>query len=284
MGLCAFSSSWLGSSHFHQSGWISSRPCYATGNARGCIAIVTVSLVKSVPGFADRRNNSMEPTLKIVDDDIHAYMFDAYDISMIAFRSNFEIVYEPSQTLSIHQVGQRFKYRYLVNGSFFEWSGEHAGWLSISGNNLMRLKRDRQLTHVAILNTITGEMVFQSAELWEPSMSDKANIEFQTGPLVIQANVLDMSSIRQSINGLRSHQRTLLAYTEEDRMKFFITVRKPERLDKLGEYLLKVSPFDGKTLSVINLDGGPSVALETQAHPEMNHNGNVVLPILFALR
>jgi hypothetical protein len=82
-----------------------------------------------------------------VDDDVHAYMFDAYDISIIAFRGNFEIVYEPSQTLSIHEVGQSFKYRYLVNGSFFEWSGKHAGWLSISGNNLMRLKPDRQLTH-----------------------------------------------------------------------------------------------------------------------------------------
>ncbi len=235
-------------------------------------------------GFADSKSNSMKPTLKINDDDIHAYTFDAYDISIIAFRSNFEIVYEPSQRLSIHEVGQSFKYRYLVNGSFFEWSGEHAGWLSISGNNLMRLKHDRQLTHIAILNTTTGEMVFKSAELWEPSMSDKANTEFQTGPLVIQANVLDMPSIRQSINGLRSHQRTLLAYTEEDMMKFFITVRMPERLDKLGEYLLKLSIFEGRTLSAINLDGGPSVALDTQAHPEMNHNGDAVLPILFALR
>ena len=114
-------------------------------------------------------------------------------------------------------------------------------------------------------------------------MSEKANIEFQTGPLVIQANVLDMPSIHQSINGLRSHQRTLLGYTEEDKLKFFITVRKSERLDTLGEYLLKLSIFEGKTLSVINLDGGPSVALATQSHPEINHNEQAVLPILFAL-
>ncbi len=226
----------------------------------------------------------MEPTWKIVDDDIHAYIFDTYDMSIIAFRSNFEIVYDPSQTLSIQEVGQSFQYRYLVNGSFFEWSGKHAGWLSISGNNLMSLKHDRQLTHIALLNTATGEMVFKSAELWKPSMSDKANIEFQTGPLVIQANVLALPSIRQSINGLRSHKRTLLAYTEEDKMKFFITVRKPEHLDNLGEYLLKLSTFEGKTLSVINLDGGPSVALHTLAHPEMNHNGKAVLSILFTLR
>ena len=226
----------------------------------------------------------MEPALKIVDDDIYAYTFDAYDMSIIAFRSNFEIVYEPSQRLSIHQVGQNSRYRYVVNGSFFEWSGEHAGWLSISGNNLMPLKHDRQLTHIAILNTTTSELVFKSAELWKSSMSDKANIEFQTGPLVIQSNVLDMPFIRQSINGLRTHQRTLLAYTEEDAMKFFITVRKPERLDKLGEYLLKLSIFEGKTLSVVNLDGGRSVALDTRAHPEMNHNERAVLPILFALR
>ena len=226
----------------------------------------------------------MEPTLKLVDDDILVYRFSAYNISIIAFRNNFDIVYEPTQTLSIHKVGQSFKYRYLVNGSFFEWSGEHAGWLSILGNHRTPLKQDRQLTHIAMLNTITGEMFFKATELWEPSMSDKVNLEFQAGPLVIQANVLDMPSIHQSINGLRSHQRTLLAYTEEHKMKFFIVVRKPERLDTLGEYLLTLSIFDGKTLSVINLDGGPSVALDIQAHPEMNHNENAILPILFSLK
>jgi len=229
-------------------------------------------------------NDLPHEDLKKVDDEIHAYTFDTYGISLIAFRSNFEIIYEPSQTLSIHQVRQRFKYRYVVNGSFFEWSGKHAGWLSISGNKRTLLKADRQLTHIVTLNTATGDMVFQSVEVWEPSMSDKTNMEFQTGPLVIQANVLDMPSIRQSINGLRAHQRTLLAYTEEDKMKFFITVRMPERLDTVGEYLLKLSIFERKTLFVINLDGGPSVALDTHAHPEMNHNGGAILPILFALR
>ena len=107
----------------------------------------------------------MEPVLKIIDKDIHAYTFDAYGISIIAFRTNFEIVYEPLQRLSIHQVGQSFNYRYLVNGSFFEGSGEHAGWLSIAGNNFVPSKQDRQLTHIAILDTRTGEMAFKLAEL-----------------------------------------------------------------------------------------------------------------------
>src|SRR5215470_14938668 len=96
---------------------------------------------------------SMEPTLTIVDGDIHAYVFDGYDISIIAFWSNFEIVYEPSQRSSIQQVRQSFKYRCLINGSFLEWTREHAGWLSISGNHVTPLKQDRQLTHVATLNT-----------------------------------------------------------------------------------------------------------------------------------
>ena len=226
----------------------------------------------------------IEPTLTIVDDEVHAYRFDLYDVSIIAFQNNFEIVYEPSQTLSISQLGQRFNYRYLVNGSFFEWSGEHAGWLSISGSHLTPLKRDRQLTHMAILNTTTRELTFKSAGVWKPTMSHEANIEFQTGPLVVQDNVLDLTSIRQSINGLRSHARTLLAFTEEDSMKYFVTVRKPARLDELGEYLLKISIFAGKCLSAVNLDGGPSVALAAQAHPELNHNENAILPILFALR
>jgi exopolysaccharide biosynthesis protein len=226
----------------------------------------------------------MEPTSTIVDDNIRAYTFDTYDVSIIAFQRNFEIIYKPAPMLSIREVGRRSNYRYLINGSFFEWTGKHAGWLSIAGHKFAPFKRDRQLTHIAILNTITSAMDFKPAEVWEPSMSEESNIEFQTGPLVILTNELDTPSISKSINGLSSHKRTLLGYTEEDKMKFFITVKKSERLDTLGEYLLKLSLFEGKTLSVVNLDGGPSVALATETHPELNHNEHAVLPILFALR
>lgn len=226
----------------------------------------------------------MEPTLQIVDDGIHAYTFDPYGISVIAFPGNFEIIYNPAPTVSIREAGRKFNYRFVINGSFFEWNGKHAGWLSSLGNKLAPYKRDRQLTHIASLNTLTNTMTFHSAETWDSSLSDKANLEFQTGPLVLQDNILDASSINRSINGLSPHQRTLLGYIKEDHTKFFITVRKPERLDTLGEHLLKLSIFEGKTLSVINLDGGPSVALAAMQHPELNHNAQAVLPILFAVR
>ncbi len=253
-------------------------------HVRTRIALVSVLLCVTVFGSADPRNSLVQPTSTISDDDVQVYLFDAYEVSIIAFQGSFEIIYEPSQTLSIQEVLQRSPYRYLINGSFFELSGEHAGWLSISGQPATPLKDDRQLTHIVILNNTTGEMAFTSAKHWAPSMSDTVTLEFQTGPQVIQANTLDMASIRQSINGRRSHQRTLLAYTGEDRIKYFITVRKSARLDELGEYLLRLSVFEGKTLFVVNLDGGPSVALETRAYPEINYNGDAVLPILFAVR
>jgi hypothetical protein len=39
-------------------------------------------------------NDLPNADFKMVDDDIHAYTFDMYGISIIGFRSNFEIIYE----------------------------------------------------------------------------------------------------------------------------------------------------------------------------------------------
>ena len=226
----------------------------------------------------------IEPSMKWIENDFHAYSFDLFQISVIAFRDNFEVIYDPTQSQSVQQIIGHFKYRCLVNGSFFEWSGQHAGWLSVLGNHFTPLKQDRQLTHVAILNSLTSEVTFLEAESWEPSLSSETNIEFQTGPLVLQANQLDEASIQCSINGLRSHRRTLLAFTHEDGLKYFITVREPERLDILGRHLLKLSIFEAKKLSVINLDGGPSVALTSRITPKLNYNEDAILPILLALK
>ena len=39
-------------------------------------------------------NDLPNADFKMVDDDIHAYTFDMYGISIIGFRSNFEIIHE----------------------------------------------------------------------------------------------------------------------------------------------------------------------------------------------
>lgn len=248
------------------------------------IPVLNLILLTGVFGFAISAERPVKPNQILKDERMQIYNFTAFEMTIIGFAGNFEILYQPSQTASVQKVGQDSGYRCVVNGSFFEQSRDHAGWLSLFGKKLTPVKPDRQLSHITTLNTKTGALTFTAAESWQDALMDSESIQFQTGPLIVDANRLALKPIRRSINGLQSHRRTILAVTEEDQMKYFIIVRNPGRLDEIGNYLLKLSIFAGKTLSAIDLDGGPSVALYLKDHPELSYNETAVLPILFGIK
>lgn len=160
----------------------------------------------------------------------------------------------------------------------------HAGWLSIFGTQYTPLKDDRQLSHMVVLDTSVGYIDFPSLDLWDSSMTSKTSLEFQSGPLVIDANTVDTLSINASINGKSLHLRTFLAYTDEGNMKYFIISRRAGSLAKIAEQLLTLPIFEEKKLSVMNLDGGSSTALYSQKHPGLNFNENHPLPIMLGIK
>ncbi len=220
----------------------------------------------------------------IKDGNTIIYNSDIYDITIIGFKGNFEVLYDPQDPPSLSTAGQLYGYRYLINGSYFEGSRVHAGWLSVLGERHTPLKDDRQLSHMAVLDTSLGYLDFPDLELWDSTMTSEITIEFQTGPLVIHANQIDTLSIQASINGMTAHLRTFLAYTEEDGMKYFIITRHIGSLENVAHHLLSLPVFEGKTLFVMNLDGGSSTALYSRNHPELNFNTNRPLPILLGIR
>ncbi|NET59950.1 MAG: phosphodiester glycosidase family protein [Symploca sp. SIO2E6] len=222
------------------------------------------------------------PDSQLQDGEIMVYQFDNYDLTIVSFVGNFDFIYQPSQALSLKTLATESNYRYLINGSFFEASQEHAGWLSVLGQEKTPLKEDPQLSHIVQYNLNTGGLNFVEAQLFQPS-TQETNIEFQSGPLIIDNNQVTTKYIEQSLNGLLPFRRTLLAYTEEDQRKYFMITENKVKLDDLAEYLLTLSVFAGKTLQVMNLDGGTSVALYSQTHPELNFNEAAILPILLGI-
>ena len=246
------------------------------------VFLLNLMACSNYPILAESAEQRLGKTIE--DDKIIVYNSDLYDITVVGFKSNFDIVYEPQQPSSLKQAGQKQPYLYIINGSYFEGSRVHAGWLSIFGVEQTPLKKDRQLTHMAVLDTTSGRVDFYGLDVWDTSWTRAETIEFQTGPLVIDSNSLDTLSINASINGKSAHLRTLLAYTAEDTMKYFIISRQPGSLDQMGEYLLSLPLFQGKTLSVMNLDGGSSTALFSQKHPELNFNVKRPLPILLGIK
>lgn len=234
-------------------------------------------------GIPNMSETSLEDA-QFMDGDILIQNDALYGITIVGFHDNFDFLYEPNNPMSLAKAGEAHPYRYIMNGSYFEGSRIHAGWLSIFGVEHTPIKADRQLSHLAVLDTALSHLEFPSLDLWDSTMTREQTLEFQTGPLVIYANQVDTLSIEASINGTGAHLRTLLAYTEEDGMIYFIITRKVCTLNELGTHLLTLTAFQGKTLHVMNLDGGSSTALYARNHPELNFNTSRHLPILLGVR
>jgi len=220
----------------------------------------------------------------IQDGDVFVVNTDKFDMTIVGFHHELEILYAPAEPPTLKATAEQQGYRYLINGSYFHASREHAGWLSIYGKKHADLLDDKQLSQVAVLNPHLGYIDFPEIDLFDPSLSSPATIEFQTGPMVIAANRIDTTSINASINGRGSHLRTLLAYTEEDGMKYMIICRQPGTLEQIGEHLLRQPVFQEKTLWVVNLDGGSSTALFARDYPTLNFNVTRPLPILLGVK
>lgn len=220
----------------------------------------------------------------ILDGDVIVYNTDLYDMTIVGFQNDMEIIYDADEPATLKDAAMGHGYRYMINGSYFHANREHAGWLSIFGEQHADILDDKQLSHMVVLDPSLGYIDFPSMELWSPQMTRQTSIEFQTGPMVVEANTVDTLSINASLNGKSAHLRTLLAYTEEDDKRYFIISRKTAPLEKIGEHLLSLAIFEGKTLWLVNLDGGSSTALYSQNYPDLNFNVNRPLPILLGIK
>jgi hypothetical protein len=221
----------------------------------------------------------------IEDGTCKVYRFEKDHLQILAFRGPFLFIYHPSHPLTVRETALGLDVRYVINGSFFENDREnaaHAGWLSLQGLKHADIKAEAQLSHVVRVDPGSGRMTFIDYRKFTPDSSDRY-IEFQTGPLVLEENRIAETEIRASINGLREHTRSLLAFDDVG-THYFITVHESLRLDELAARLTALPLFVGRKLSAVNLDGGPSVAFFSRNHPELNYNAEDHLPILLALK
>ncbi len=224
------------------------------------------------------------PDTLLTDGDIQFYHFQQIDMTVCAFSSGFDFIYIGQKPGTVSQIAKQKNYRLLINASFFDGDREqatHAGWLKIFGAQLAPLKIDRQLSHVVKYQPADARFEFTDYQNFKPDTATNS-IEFQTGPLIIENNLIAENYIRTSINGMGKYRRTLLGTTDDGKM-YFIIVRSQIALDELAQFLLTVSAFAGKNLSVINLDGGPSVALYVKKYPQFNYNTSARLPLLLGV-
>jgi exopolysaccharide biosynthesis protein len=231
------------------------------------------------------QNNNINPDQSLKDDPHQIYFFEKYEMTIISIADTFDFIFIPSNAESIDSVAKKGNYKIVINGSFFDstrLAAEHAGRLRLFGKTYAPIKEEAQLSHVFRFNLDEKKADLIPYQKFRP-VDDNCSIEFQTGPLVVDSNKVAQKYIAESINGLGKYTRTLLAITDL-RHLHFITVRKRVALDELGNYLTSLSIFSNQRLDVVNLDGGPSVALYVEKYPELNYNADARFPILLGVR
>lgn len=212
-------------------------------------------------------------------------VYNDFGMTIVSVHNGFEFLFVPDDVDALESIARANYFRFVINGSYFDNSALHAGhsgWLHIYGKTYSPLRPDVQLTHVVRFDSAYMKTTFIKMEGFKPG-DDNHSVEFQTGPLIIDSNKVALSLIQHSVNGSGRYRRTLMAVTDNSGI-FLITVRNRVSLDSLANYLLSLANFASHRLDVVNLDGGSSVALFVQNHPELNYNETAHLPVLIGVK
>jgi exopolysaccharide biosynthesis protein len=244
---------------------------------------VTSSCTGGHNPFAGRPQ--LSPDTTITAGDVTVSVWNHPRMVIVGVPDTVVFCYLPRNDASLDSIARKERLRCVINGSFFNGvrgNAGHAGWLSLYGRMITPLMDDRQLTHVVRINGARHTTTCLPVGSFSPS-TDPRDVEFQTGPLVVDNGTIREDLIRSSINGSTPHTRTLLA-TLDHRRTFFITVNERVTLSDLAVRLVGLNIFNDGRLDVVNLDGGSSVALYLRDVPYANVNVDDRLPILIGFR
>lgn len=203
-------------------------------------------------------------------------------LSVVLFKQPLDIYLQNPVTRTLAEVSIDQKYRAAINGSYFTPEYTHAGLFYKNNTTTVPLaKLDRQVSAVVLIASTSVQFV--SVHEFDPQMLASSTMAFQTGPLVISNNTIATTSIDNSLNGQGSYLRTLLGTTESGHA-FFVTIRTRKNLSEIARTVLSLKLFANDTISVVNLDGGPSTALYSPEIPELNFRETKYLPIIIGVR
>ncbi|MBD3362687.1 hypothetical protein GF362_03130 [Candidatus Dojkabacteria bacterium] len=236
-----------------------------------------------------KSGTQIPPTYTIYDSGYIIYYYEHLGLTIISTHKEFDFLYHPYMAAKVEEYARFNNFTYVVNGSFYggSWkSCSHAGFLNYYGTHYSHFKppeASNQLTHIVRFIKSENRMEFIDRNDFETNNTDINTLEFQTGPIVMIDRKIQYQYVNPSKNGTKSALRTMLG-TTDGYEKFFIITRKPAKIHEVGDFLLSLELFEGKSLDVINLDGGSSTTLYSKNHPEINFYPYKRLPILVGLR
>lgn len=227
----------------------------------------------------------------ILDGPFEINHYSSYGLTVLSTSSTFDYLYQALNPPTVKETAETNEYEFIFNAGFFGagftdagYSTEHAGLLKIWGIQYAPIKTEQdsnQLTHMITFNKKNNTLGFVHRNDYK-DISSKDYIIFQTGPSVIMSNRAEKDNIFNSKNGRIQRPRTLMGMTTNKEKHFFI-FRYNYSLNEIADIMLHLDQFEGKNLSVINLDGGSSSAFYSSDYPQYNFGTEKRLPNLIAL-
>jgi exopolysaccharide biosynthesis protein len=208
--------------------------------------------------------------------------------NLAVFNNVPEVFFTSASAQTVREQAIQNDLALAVNGSYYRGTNvasEHAGLLIIKGQLLEPLAFDKtgQLTHVVVLDHRVNKMSFHDVTGFNADEYTATRYSaFQTGPLLIQDNAIQLGLIAASANGESRHLRSILGYTDSGE-SFVMITRVNFRLADLAAKLAEFEIFSGKTINVINLDGGTSTAMYSPLLEQFNFGETKRLPIIFGV-
>lgn len=204
--------------------------------------------------------------------------FDNDEILVARGISSLKLIQQNPLTSTVKSTTKENEYLAGINGGFFLQNLSHAGYLNISGQEVVSLApTDTQLTGVFLFDGINPK-IFTISEFQQSSIEiNSEGFAFQTGPIIILNNQIQTGLINNSVNGQGKYLRSFIGYTSQGEVFLGIS-EVPMDLNDLSENLL--SYFEGEIINAINLDGGTSTSIYSSENITFDFRSYKSLPFV----
>jgi exopolysaccharide biosynthesis protein len=202
-------------------------------------------------------------------------------VQVAIFTTPLELSTTWQEAGSLQQTAKQQAYQLAVNGTYFKGQysqASPAGFFYEGGVLGSPIIQDPQLSRIVSYSRKENNLQFLTLAEFNLA-NNSSDFSFQTGPQILVENVVQEKEIADSINGLGGYRRTFLGRTSLG-AHFFGVTTAPLSLPELGRILTEMKVFKNLTISVVNLDGGPSVAMYSRDLARVNVNISMQLPLV----
>lgn len=209
------------------------------------------------------------------------------NVAILSQGSELDFRYTVNEADYLFRQAQQSQYSLAINGGYYLGSyveARPAGLLQVRGSRHTDYISSIQLTHFAIYNHASHELIFTRAATSDLTVFTDLDYSIvQSGPILIDQGVVQTEFIEGALNSDQSSLRTVIGKLDDGRI-FMAVTRVGFSLPQLVEFLQEFQPLAGQNISALNLDGGSSTAMYAEDLDQFDFRDEIRLPMVIGVK